>query len=62
MLLLWLIALTVGLIVFSTPSFDNSEFSNGVSYEKWKSLVNDDTKPLLNRCIAGLYALAQHIN
>jgi penicillin-binding protein 2 len=42
--------------LLSTPSFDNSEFSNGVSYEKWKSLVNDDTKPLLNRCIAGLYA------
>ena len=49
--------------LLSTPSFDNSEFSNGVSYEKWKSLVNDDTKPLLNRCIAGLYApTAQHIN
>ena len=40
----------------STPSFDNNEFSNGVTAEKWKSLVNNESKPLLNRCIAGLYS------
>ena len=42
--------------LLSTPSFDNNEFSNGVTAEKWKLLVNDESKPLLNRCIAGLYA------
>merc|ERR1711991_956178 len=42
--------------LLSSPSFDNNEFSNGVTTEKWKLLVNDESKPLLNRCIAGLYA------
>ena len=42
--------------LLSSPSFDNNEFSNGVTSEKWKLLVNDESKPLLNRCIAGLYA------
>ena len=42
--------------LLSTPSFDNNEFSNGVTAEKWKSLVNNESKPLLNRCIAGLYS------
>ncbi len=40
----------------STPSFDNNEFSNGVTSERWKGLIEDETKPLLNRCIAGLYS------
>ena len=42
--------------LLSTPSFNNNEFSDGVTAEKWKLLVNDESKPLLNRCIAGLYA------
>ena len=42
--------------LLSSPSFDNNEFSNGVTNEKWKLLVNDESKPLLNRCIAGLYS------
>ena len=42
--------------LISTPSFDNNEFSDGVSSEKWKDLVNNESKPLLNRCIAGLYS------
>ncbi len=40
----------------STPSFDNNDFSNGVTSQKWKQLVEDGTNPLLNRCIAGLYS------
>ena len=40
--------------LLSTPSFNNNEFSDGVTAEKWKLLVNDESKPLLNRCIAGL--------
>ena len=26
----------------STPSFDNNEFSNGVSRKRWDSLINDE--------------------
>ena len=40
----------------STPSFDNNEFSNGVTSERWKQLIEDEKDPLLNRCIAGLYS------
>ncbi len=40
----------------STPSFDNNEFSNGVSNLKWQALLNDHSKPLLNRCVGGLYS------
>ncbi len=40
----------------STPSFDNNEFSNGVTNERWKQLIEDEKDPLLNRCIAGLYS------
>jgi len=42
--------------MISTPSFDNNEFSNGVSKKKWNELINDEKKPLLNKSIAGLYA------
>ena len=40
----------------STPSFDNDEFSNGISNEKWNQLVTDESNPLLNRSISGLYS------
>lgn len=40
----------------SSPSFNNNEFSNGVSNHKWNQLLNDDFNPLLNRSIAGLYS------
>ncbi len=40
----------------STPSFDNNEFSNGVSSQKWNELVIDESNPLLNRCVSGLYS------
>ena len=40
----------------STPSFDNDEFSKGISNEKWNELLTDESKPLLNRCISGLYS------
>ena len=40
----------------STPSFDNDEFSNGVSSQKWNRLVIDESNPLLNRCVSGLYS------
>lgn len=42
--------------LFSSPSFNNNEFSDGVSISKWNELISDEFKPLLNRCIAGLYS------
>ncbi len=42
--------------LYSSPSFNNNEFSDGVSLKKWNSLLADDFNPLLNRCIAGLYS------
>ena len=40
----------------SSPSFNNNEFSDGVSQEKWNALLADQYNPLLNRSIAGLYS------
>ncbi len=40
----------------SSPSFNNNDFSNGVSNHMWNQLLNDDFNPLLNRSIAGLYS------
>ena len=40
----------------SSPSFNNNEFSNGVSNQKWNLLLNHEYNPLLNRSIAGLYS------
>lgn len=40
----------------STPSFNNNNFSNGVSTKEWKRLLNDKSNPLLNRSVAGLYS------
>ncbi len=40
----------------SSPSFNNNEFSDGVSLKKWNSLLADEFNPLLNRCTAGLYS------
>ena len=42
--------------LYSSPSFNNNEFSDGVSLKKWNTLLADDFNPLLNRCIAGLYS------
>ena len=42
--------------LFSSPSFNNNEFSDGVSKERWNKLITDEFNPLLNRCIAGLYS------
>ncbi len=42
--------------LYSSPSFNNNEFSDGVSRERWNELISDEYNPLLNRCIAGLYS------
>ncbi len=40
----------------SSPSFNNNEFSDGVSIKNWNNLLKDEFNPLLNRSIAGLYS------
>ena len=45
-----------GKLFISSPSFNNNEFSDGVSLKKWNKLLADEFNPLLNRCIAGLYS------
>ena len=33
----------------STPSFDNDEFSNGITSERWNQLLTDESNPLLQQ-------------
>ena len=40
----------------SHPSFDNNAFSKGISQKLWDDLRNDETAPLSNKVIAGLYS------
>jgi penicillin-binding protein 2 len=40
----------------SAPSFDPNLFTGGLSSEDWKSLNQDEKKPLLNKAVAGLYS------
>ena len=40
----------------SSPSFDINEFSYGIREDRWKLLINDPMKPLLNKSISGLYS------
>jgi penicillin-binding protein 2 len=39
----------------STPGFDPSEFTYGVSQDYWQTLMNDDRKPLINKLISSQY-------
>ena len=39
----------------SSPTFDSNKFVHGISQEDWKSLLDDDKKPLINKSLAGLY-------
>nr|WP_049766812.1 penicillin-binding protein 2 [Rhodospirillum centenum] len=40
----------------SSPSFDPNQFAMGISLDLWKRLTSDETSPLTNKVIAGLYA------
>ncbi len=40
----------------SSPTFNNNEFSDGVSVDEWNALLKNEFNPLLNRSIAGLYS------
>ncbi len=39
----------------SIPSFDNNLFAEGISSDAYRSLIEDESKPLFNRAIAGEY-------
>lgn len=39
----------------SLPSFDPNTFSMGISYDNWKSLIEDKKKPMLNRAVQSQY-------
>jgi len=39
----------------SLPSYDNNLFSGGIENEQYQKLINDETRPLLNRAIGGEY-------
>ena len=44
------------LCAVNRPSFDANHFVEGMSHEEWDSLRSSLSKPLLNRCLQGLYA------
>lgn len=39
----------------SWPTYDNNQFSQGISSESYQSLLNNSLKPLINRVISGEY-------
>ena len=43
------------LALVSSPSFDSSMFSSGLSRTMWRELSNDPRHPLINKVIAGVY-------
>lgn len=49
------------LAMVSIPSFDNNIFSQKKDSEELKNLLNDKAEPLLNRAIAGKYAVGSTI-
>ncbi len=44
------------LALVSTPSYDPTAFSAGLSSAEWKDLVTDPQRPLSNKSISGIYA------
>ncbi len=49
------------LALTSTPAFDSNLFVNGISQDKYQSLLTDPDKPLFNRALRGLYPPASTI-
>jgi penicillin-binding protein 2 len=43
------------LALASTPTYDPNEFTKGISSQNWNSLLKDPRKPLVNKCVNGLY-------
>ncbi len=40
----------------STPSYDSNDFSQGVGGDFFRTLLNDEKSPLMNKAVAGLYS------
>jgi len=43
------------LALVSRPSFDPNEFSHGITWARWKQMVEEGSNPLLDRAIQGVY-------
>lgn len=43
------------LAMVSLPTFDNNDFSGGISVERYKTYIENENKPLFNRVIGGSY-------
>jgi penicillin-binding protein 2 len=43
------------LAMSSAPSFDQNDFIGGVSTKKWKELISDSKKPMINKAFQGEY-------
>ena len=43
------------LAMASTPGYNPNSFATGISRAEWGALINDETKPLLNRATVGAY-------
>jgi penicillin-binding protein 2 len=43
------------LAMVSLPSFDNNDFSGGISYDAYQSYLTNENRPLFNRAISGAY-------
>ncbi|PLX28517.1 penicillin-binding protein 2 [Candidatus Parcubacteria bacterium] len=43
------------LALVSLPGFDNNDFSGGIDSETYSSYIQDESRPLFNRSIAGTY-------
>lgn len=44
------------LTMVSTPSFDSNVFTMPISTKVWKSIINNEKKPLQNKAINGMYS------
>ncbi len=44
------------LALVSTPSFNPNLFTNGISYENWNELLNNERTPLINKPVSGQYS------
>ncbi|WP_457551804.1 penicillin-binding protein 2 [Desulfobacula sp.] len=43
------------LVLASSPSFDQNDFIGGISQKKWKALMSDPGKPMINKAIQAEY-------
>ncbi|MDO4283029.1 MAG: penicillin-binding protein 2 [Clostridia bacterium] len=44
------------LAMASYPTYEINDFVGGISTENWNKIINDETNPMLNRAISGIYS------